>query len=93
MPEEWTKSNAVTLLKKGNLKECSNQRTSLSLINHMCKMLLIIISNRLRAGAESRDVVWVSWGGGQMSPPRKFLPPPRNPSGGQKFIWGEHLSL
>ena len=52
MPLEWTKSIVVTLPKKGDLKNCSNYRT-LSLINHLCKILLMIILKRLKARAES----------------------------------------
>ena len=39
-----------------------------------------------------RDVVWVSWGG-QMPPPRKFLPPPRIPWGGQNKLILAILSI
>ena len=37
----------------------------------------------LTPGEKGRHVVWVSWGG-QMPPPRNFLPPPRIPWGGAK---------
>ena len=51
IPEEWTKSIIVTLPKKGDLTDCSNYRT-LSLINHMCKVFLLILLERLKARTE-----------------------------------------
>lgn len=51
VPEEWTKSVIVTLPKKGDLGICSNYRT-LSLINHMCKVYLLIILERLKTAVE-----------------------------------------
>jgi len=48
IPEEWTKSIIVTIPKNGDLRECSNYRT-ISLINHLGKVLLNIILDRLQA--------------------------------------------
>lgn len=45
-PEEWCKSVLVMLPKKGDLKDCNNYR-SIALIPHICKIMLIIIKERL----------------------------------------------
>lgn len=49
--EEWTKALAVTVPKNGDLALCSKHR-NLSLINHMRKILLMIIQNRLKTKVE-----------------------------------------
>jgi hypothetical protein len=51
LPEDWTSSIIVTIFKKGDSKECSNYRT-ISLINHIGKILLNIIQNRLQTQIE-----------------------------------------
>ena len=53
IPEEWTKSVIVTLPKKSDLADCTNCRT-LSLINHMCKVFLLVLLERLKAAMEPR---------------------------------------
>ncbi|CAF2133571.1 unnamed protein product [Rotaria magnacalcarata] len=47
IPKEWGKSILVPIPKKRDLNECSNYRT-ISLINHMSKILSIILLNRLK---------------------------------------------
>ena len=42
IPEEWTKSIIVVIPKKVDQSECTNCRT-LSLMNHLLKMLLLIV--------------------------------------------------
>ena len=51
IPDEWTKSVIVTLPKKGDLTDCTNYRT-LSLINHMCKVFLLVLLERLKVAME-----------------------------------------
>lgn len=51
-PTQWTKSLIVPLAKKGDLKKCTNYRT-ISLISHPSKVLLKVISNRLKTKAEN----------------------------------------
>jgi hypothetical protein len=51
IPTEWAKSVIVTIPKKGDLRECANYRT-ISLMNHMCKILMKIIQSRLQARVE-----------------------------------------
>ena len=50
-PEEWTQSMIVIIPKKGDLKECTNYRT-ISLISHMCKVMLMVLLERLKAQME-----------------------------------------
>jgi hypothetical protein len=50
-PEEWTKSVLVVIPKKGDLSQCNNYRT-IALVNHMCKVLTIILLERLKAQVE-----------------------------------------
>ena len=50
-PTPWTQSLVITLLKKGNLRQCQNYRT-ISLISHPSKVMLKIILNRLKPQAE-----------------------------------------
>jgi hypothetical protein len=45
-PQEWRRSIFLTLLKKGDLRLCSNYRT-IALIPHASKILLRIIQGRL----------------------------------------------
>ena len=47
IPEDWGKSLLIPLPKRGDLSECSNYRT-ISLINHISKVFLIILLNRLQ---------------------------------------------
>lgn len=47
IPEDWGKSILIPLHKKGDLSQCSNYRT-ISLINHISKIFLIILLNRLQ---------------------------------------------
>ncbi|CAF4143408.1 unnamed protein product, partial [Rotaria magnacalcarata] len=47
IPEQWGKAILVPIPKKGDLSECSNYRT-ISLINHMGKILLMVLLNRLK---------------------------------------------
>ena len=44
-PEEWRKSILVPIPMKGQLNQCENYRT-ISLINHIRKILLIVVLNR-----------------------------------------------
>ena len=48
IPEEWSKSILVSLLKKGDLSNCSNYRT-ISLINHTGKVFLTVLLKRLKS--------------------------------------------
>ena len=47
MPNDWCRTVFIPLLKKGNLKECSNYRT-ISPIVHASKVLLKIIKCRIK---------------------------------------------
>src|SRR6218665_370268 len=51
IPEEWAKSIIITIPKKGDLRECSNYRT-ISLLNHMGKVLTMVLLERLKAQVE-----------------------------------------
>ena len=51
IPEEWSKSIIVILPKKAVLGKCSNYHT-LSLINHMSKIFIMVVLNRLTANLE-----------------------------------------
>lgn len=46
LPEEWTKSIVITFPKKGDQGLRINYRT-LSLVNHMCKIFLLVILKHL----------------------------------------------
>ena len=46
-PQDWKKSVFITILKKGNAKECSNYRT-IVLISHASKVMLKILQARLQ---------------------------------------------
>ena len=50
-PTPWTQSLIITLLKKGSLQLCQNNRT-ISLISHSSKVMLKVILNRLKPQAE-----------------------------------------
>ena len=50
-PTPWTQSLVITLPKKGNLQQCQNYRT-ISLINHLSKLMLRITLNRLKPHAK-----------------------------------------
>ena len=52
-PKEWTQSLVIHLPKKGNLKQCQNYRTMMSLMSHPSKIMLRVILNRLKAKAET----------------------------------------
>ena len=45
-PLDWKRSVFITLPKKGDTRECKNNRT-ISLISHASKVLLYIIANRM----------------------------------------------
>lgn len=47
IPEQWGRSILVPIPKKGDISDCSNYRT-ISLINHMGKVLLLVLLNRLK---------------------------------------------
>ena len=49
--KEWTQSFVIPLPKKGNLKQCQNNRT-ISLISHPSKIVLRVILSRFKAKAE-----------------------------------------
>ena len=51
IPEEWTRSVLITIPKKGDLSECSNYRT-IALLNHICKVLMMVLLRRLQAQME-----------------------------------------
>jgi hypothetical protein len=51
IPAEWAKSIIVTIPKKGDLADCSNYRT-ISLLNHMSKVLMTVLLERLKAQME-----------------------------------------
>jgi len=51
IPEGWAKSKIITIPKKGDLRECSNYRT-ISLLNHMGKVLTMVLLERLKAQVE-----------------------------------------
>ena len=46
-PQDWKTSVFIPILKKGNVKECSNYRT-ITLISHASKVMLKIIQARLQ---------------------------------------------
>ena len=76
----WKVSNHLKEMKWKNMKSC---RKSLQVMKWCCEKIQEKLQEKIR------DVVWVSWGG-QMPPPRKFLPPPRIPWGGQnKLSFGD----
>jgi len=50
-PKDWTRSVFLPLPKKGDTRDCKNNRT-ISLISHASKVLLRIIINRLRVKLE-----------------------------------------
>jgi len=52
IPEEWTRSILVIIRKKGDLTECSNYRT-IALMNHMCKVLMVVVLKRLKPQVEA----------------------------------------
>jgi len=52
IPEEWKRSILVTIPKKGDLTECSNYRT-IALMNHMCKVLMVVLLERLKPQVET----------------------------------------
>jgi hypothetical protein len=51
IPEEWTRSVLMVIPKKGDRTECSNYRT-IALLNHMCKVLMVILLERLKTQVE-----------------------------------------
>ena len=46
-PQDWKRSVFILIPKKGNIKECSNQRT-IALISHASKVMLKILQSRLQ---------------------------------------------
>ena len=46
-PQDWKRSVFIPILKKGNAKECSNDRT-IALISHASKVMLKILQARLQ---------------------------------------------
>ena len=50
-PTPWTQSLIITLPKKGNMQLCQHYRT-ISPISHSSKVMLKVISNRLKSQAE-----------------------------------------
>ena len=46
-PQDWQKSVFIPILKKGNVKECSNYRT-IALISHTSKVMLKSLQARLQ---------------------------------------------
>jgi len=52
IPEDWTRSILVKIRKKGDLTECSNY-TTIALMNHMCKVLMVILFERLKPQVEA----------------------------------------
>jgi len=50
---EWTRSVLITIPKKGDLAKCNNYRT-ISLMNHMSKVLMSVLLERLKAQMETR---------------------------------------
>lgn len=51
VPNEWTKSLLVLIHKKGSMMECTNYRT-VALLSHLGKVLMMILTERLRAHME-----------------------------------------
>ena len=46
-PQDWKRSVFIPILKKGNVKECSNYRT-IALISHASKVMLKILQAKLQ---------------------------------------------
>ena len=51
LPDQWSQSIVVPIPKKGDTLNCSNYRT-LSLVNHSCKIMLLILLERLKRQIE-----------------------------------------
>jgi len=51
IPDEWTKTVIVTILKKGDLSQCSNYRT-IALLSPVGKVLMMVLLERLKAQME-----------------------------------------
>jgi len=51
-PNEWMESVFIPLLKKGDLRKCTNYRT-IALVSHASKILLRVILERIRLKTES----------------------------------------
>ena len=47
LPQDWKKSVFISIPKKGNAKECSNNLT-IALISHASKIMLKILQDRLQ---------------------------------------------
>ena len=47
-PLDWKRSGFITILKKGNAKECSNYECTVALISHTSKVILKILQVRLQ---------------------------------------------
>ena len=52
-PTDWSRSILVMLPKKGCLRECTNYR-SISLISHMCKIMLNVLLERMKGALEAQ---------------------------------------
>ena len=55
-PQDWKRSGFILNSKKGNAKECSNNRT-IALISHTSKVMLKILQQYMNQ--ELPDVQWV----------------------------------
>lgn len=51
MPDEWSRSIIIAIPKKGDLSNCNNYRT-IALMNHMSKVLMSILLERLKPQVE-----------------------------------------
>ena len=47
-PLDWKRSGFITILKKGNAKECSNYECTVALISHTSKVMLKILQATLQ---------------------------------------------
>ena len=61
-PQDWKRSIFIPIPKKGNPKECSNNRT-IALISHTSKVMLKILQAGFRKGRGTRDhianILWI----------------------------------
>ena len=47
-PQDWKRSTFIPVSKKGNVKECSKYRTTITLISHTSRVTLKILQARLK---------------------------------------------
>ena len=59
-PQDWKRSVFIPILKKGNVKECSNYHT-MALISHVSKVMLKILKARLQQYM-NREIPYVQAG-------------------------------